>query len=122
MAKPTQFRKAVKAELDAITKESHVLNAVDAYLSAVGITHWRNNTGMAQEGSRFIRYGKVGSSDFLGICPDGRFLAVECKRPGGKLTREQSDFIDMINAQNGVAIVVNSIESLATQLKGAGII
>jgi hypothetical protein len=47
---------------------------------------------------------------------------VECKRPGGKLTKAQSDFIDMINANNGVAIVVNSIESLATLLKGAGII
>jgi hypothetical protein len=105
-----------------ITKENDVLRAVDNYLTIAGVTHWRNNTGAYKDGSRFIRYGKAGSSDFLGICPDGRFLAVECKRPGGKLTPAQEKFIDTINANNGVAIVVNSLESLATQLRGAGVL
>jgi hypothetical protein len=106
-----------------VIKESAVIRAVDEYLTVSGIQHWRNNTGAHVEGSRFIRYGKPGSSDFCGVCPgSGRFLAVECKRPGGKLTEPQRDFLDMINRNGGVGIVVSSIESLEIQLKEAGVI
>jgi hypothetical protein len=61
--------------------EADVMRDVDQVLSAYHIFHWRNNTGVTRIGRRFIRFGYPGSSDWLGICPDGRFLAVECKRP-----------------------------------------
>ena len=79
-------------------REAEVIRAVGEYLSVRRIPYWRNNTGAYKEGKRFIRYGITGSSDFIGICPDGRFLAVECKRPAtGVLSAAQREFLDLIN-------------------------
>jgi hypothetical protein len=46
----------------------------------------------------------------------GRFLAIEVKRPGGKATQEQQQFIDTINAAGGLAFVAHSIEEVQAQL------
>jgi hypothetical protein len=43
----------------------------------------------------------------------GRFLAIEVKRPGGKPTPEQQQFMDMINQAGGLAFVAHSIEEVA---------
>lgn len=87
------------------------------YLQANKIYCWRNNTGCAKIKGSFVRYGFVGSSDILGICPDGRFLAVECKRTnGGVLSKEQVKFLEKIKLSGGVAIVANSLTSLINQL------
>jgi hypothetical protein len=102
--------------------ESDVMTAVHQALSVHGIFHWRNNTGAHREKNRFIRYGHPGSSDYIGICPDGRFLAVECKRPGGRPSENQTEFINRINGSHGVAIMADSVESLIRQLKEKGVI
>jgi hypothetical protein len=103
--------------------ETDVMKDVDQALSAYHIFHWRNNTGMTRIGKRFIKFGYPGSSDWLGVCPDGRFLAVECKAPKqGRLTDLQRDFLDCINRHGGVGIVVSSLDSLILQLKEAGVI
>ena len=76
--------------------ESDVMQDVDQALSSYHIFHWRNNTGTTKIGRRFIRFGYPGSSDWLGVCPDGRFLAVECKAPKtGRVTEKQQDFLDL---------------------------
>jgi hypothetical protein len=105
-----------------MTKERDVMTVIHQTLSACGIFHYRNNSGAYKEKNRFIRYGYPGSSDFIGICPDGRFLAVECKRPGGKLAENQREFITTINRSHGVAIVADSAESLVRQLKEQGVL
>jgi hypothetical protein len=69
-----------------------------------------------------MRFGLVGSSDYLGIARDGRFLAVECKRPGGALSEKQQAFLDRINNEGGVGIVVTHLESLLKQLKERNVI
>jgi hypothetical protein len=102
--------------------ERDVLSAVREYLTLRGITHWRCNTGAYSDNGRFIRYGKTGSSDFIGVCPDGRFLAVECKRPGGRLSEAQRIFLDEINASGGVGIAVDSVGSLEKRLKEQGVV
>ena len=104
--------------------EADVMADVDQVLSAHHIFHWRNNTGATQIGRRrWIRFGYPGSSDWLGICHDGRFLAVECKAPKtGRLTEPQQNFLDCINRYGGVAIVVDSLDSLLRQLKEKGVI
>lgn len=98
--------------------ESDVQKQCLEYLQAKGIYCWRNNTGVLRSGGRFVRFGMVGSADILGITKDGRFLAVECKREkGGVLSDEQKTFLFNISHNRGVAIVVNSLESMITQLQ-----
>ena len=88
------------------------------YLSIRNIFHWRNNTGAVKKNGGFIRYGYPGSSDILGILPDGRFLAVECKRErGGRLSEKQKEFLDTINKNGGVAVCVNSVTELDKIIK-----
>lgn len=81
------------------------------------LTLWRNNTGHANyatdAGDRTVRYGLArGSADLIGVlAPSGRFVALEVKRPGGKLTDEQSMFLALVRKRGGFACVVESVEA-----------
>lgn len=79
-------------------------------LSKAGCTVWRNNTGvLVDKNGRPVKFGLcVGSSDLIGICADGRFLAVECKSATGKATDAQLRFIAAVNARGGRAGVARS--------------
>ena len=81
------------------------------YLQLRNIFVWRNNSG-ALKGGR-LRFGLKGSSDILGLLPNGRFLAVECKREkGGVVSEEQRKFLQTITENKGLAVCVNSVEQL----------
>lgn len=99
--------------------EATVLKDCLNYLNLKNIFAWRQNSGAAKVGKRFIKFTSInGISDIIGICPDGRFLAVECKRyKGGKVSEEQKKFQEEILKNNGVALIVNSVEELIGQLK-----
>lgn len=103
-----------------VSPEADVLKSCLALLNFRNIPAWRNNVGCSKSEGRFIRYGKVGSSDIIGILPaTGRWLAVETKRPkspgqsAGKLTEPQREFLDMIRDAGGVAICVDDMVTLA---------
>lgn len=57
--------------------------------------------------------GSSGISDLICILPDGRFLAIEAKKFGGKPTPIQLKFLNTINENKGLAVVVDGDESLA---------
>lgn len=97
--------------------EEQVQNQCLAYLSARRIFHWRQNTGCAKIGDRYIRFGVPGISDIIGMLPNGRFLAIEVKREvGGILSKEQKEFLNEVNLHGGYGIVVNSIKDLIDKL------
>lgn len=99
-------------------KESVVLKQCLEYLKWRQIFCYRNNTGCYKRNGVYIHYGYNGSSDIIGILPDGRFLAVECKREkGGRLSEKQVEFLDTIKKNGGVAVCVNSVDELAKIIK-----
>jgi hypothetical protein len=64
--------------------------------------------------------GAEGCSDVLGLLsPSGRFLAVEVKRVGGRLTERQRGFLDAINRAGGLGVVVHSAAELQQALADA---
>jgi hypothetical protein len=68
-----------------------------------------------------MRFGKTGSSDILGVLPDGRFLAVECKAPeGGKLSPDQKQFHADVRELGALALVVRGWWELDEALRDAG--
>jgi hypothetical protein len=120
-------RKVGKSTIDTSlrgVRENQVLNAVDEYLALKRIPHYRINSGaLKTPRGQLIRFGSKGMSDFYAIGPDGISVWIECKRPkGGRLSEAQKEFLDCINRNGGVGIVVNSVESLELQLKEAGVI
>ena len=74
-------------------------------LSKAGCTVWRNNTGVLKdETGRPIRFGLCnGSSDIIGMCSDGVFLAVECKTAKGRASPDQERFMSRVRARGGRA-------------------
>ena len=100
------------------TTEAPVLAACLGLLALRGIPHWRQNTGATTVGRRFIRFGVKGASDILAVLPpNGRMLAVECKRPkGGRLSEDQAAFLANVRDAGGIALVVNNVSVLIRAL------
>ena len=109
--------------------EAAVQSAVRLEAARRGVTLWRNNTGMAfNENGSPIRFGLCNdsaavnrvckSSDLIGIGPDGRFHAYECKAPGWKYresdqrARAQLAFIKLVQARGGVARFITNVGDL----------
>lgn len=89
---------------------------LDYLQKVLGIFCWRNNTGAFYKNNHFYRFGKPGASDIIGILPDGKFLAIEVKRPHGKLKPDQRMFLDEIGCNGGVAIVARSLDDVVSGL------
>lgn len=68
----------------------------------------RVNVGAVRRGGRYIRFGERGMSDITGQLKDGRRLEVELKRPSGKTTPEQDEFIERVKRWGGVAFVARN--------------
>lgn len=111
---PLPFKRAVPVP------ESDIVRGCLELLKVRGIFAWRQNSGAVPVGKRFIRFTSInGVADILGILPDGRLLAVECKTKTGKVSPDQRYFQQMIAENNGVACVVRSVEELEADLKEA---
>lgn len=121
MAIPRSGRKT-NAALSA--GEGAVMNAVSQWLALRRIPHWRMNSGaLRTQRGRLVRFGAPGMSDYYAIGPSGVSIWIECKRPkGGRLSEPQRNFLDCVNRNGGIGIVVTSAESLEEQLQQAGVI
>ena len=67
-----------------------------------------------EEGKR-----RTGMSDLMGQLVDGRLLAIEVKRPGNKPTKEQLDYIDMVNANGGLAFWSDNVSDAKEAIDAA---
>jgi len=101
-------------------KETNILKLCLMALSQAGCLAWRNNTGaLPDRQGRIVRYGLCnGSSDLIGLAPDGIFFAVEVKTATGKPTTEQLTFIAAIRRQGGRAGVARSPEEAVSLALG----
>ena len=94
-------------------KETNIQQLIRIEASKHGFRLWRNHVGGLYDGDgRFHKFGLCkGSSDLIGISPDGRFVAIEVKMPGEKPTKEQVIFIQYVQSMGGIAGVADSVDS-----------
>ena len=59
-------------------------------------------------------------ADILGCLPGGRFLAIEVKAQRGRLSPEQSAFLDKIRGLGGMALVTRGWRELDAALRREG--
>lgn len=105
--------------------EAQVLAAVQQALNHHHAVAWhqRMNTGAGKlvyrdgDASRFLRFGFPGCPDIIGQLMDGRFLAVEVKRPSGKLSDEQKQFLALVRDNGGVSFVARCVEDVASSIE-----
>lgn len=94
---------------------SEVLKALRAHPAVVWCE--RMNSGAAKIGNRFIRFGFTGCPDVLGQLRDGRLLGVEVKSHNGKLSTQQSVFIERIKSAGGVAFLARNCNDVFKNLE-----
>ena len=84
--------------------EREIVAAIKKYLSSLGsdVFFWKEHGSV---------YGTNGVPDII-CCYKGRFLGLECKLPGGRLTELQKCAIEKINRAGGVACRVESVEDV----------
>ena len=95
--------------------EARIQDEIRAVLGGIeGVAFWRNNCGLAKHfdekthAVQLVRYGlATGSADLVGIV-EGRFVALEVKRPGEKATAEQVAWLELVRRHGGFAAVVTS--------------
>lgn len=116
-----------------MNQETKIQRAIMIALSEAGCLVFRNETSGAWVGkvahktgqqvtldcAKMIKFGlAIGSSDLIGITPDGRFLAVEVKTPKGRPTKEQLNFIEQVRNAGGIAGIARSVEDALDLLRG----
>jgi hypothetical protein len=96
---------------------------------------WRNNVGLAVPASQIalarreravlyrlamVRFGLgTGSPDLIGIIgPVGKFMAVEVKKPGEKLSLDQEVWKKVLEALGGVHVIANSWDDVWEAVRG----
>lgn len=100
-------------------KHTHgqLLKACLDVLAAKGVFAWKHQTGALPVGKRFIRFGKLGSPDIIGIMPGGTFLGVEVKVGRDRQSVDQSCFeAHVVRAGGYYFLVRDTVDRLVDQL------
>ena len=91
--------------------EKDIVAAIRRYLGTLGedVFFWKEHGGP---------YGVSGVPDII-CCYKGRFLGLEAKLPGGKLTALQERALERINRAGGIARRVESVEDMKEIIRQA---
>lgn len=115
-----------------MNKETKIQRLIMLALSDAGCLVWRNETGGFWTGKVLHKSGNqvtltnarvipcglcIGSSDLIGILPDGRFLAIEVKTKTGRVRPEQKNFIDRVKQAGGIAGIARSVDEAMELIK-----
>lgn len=103
--------------------EADIMRTIQFELSKLGITLWRMNVGNFElADGRRITVGIPGMSDLLGITATGRFVAIECKRPGARTDpdrlKAQEMFIDNVKRRGGLGGFASSVSEAVEIVRG----
>ena len=107
--------------------EAEILKACLEFLAAKGIFAWRVNNIPAFD-PKIGRYrsfhGLKGVSDIIGILPSqegvGRFFCCEVKSAHGKISASQEAYLQEVDNNGGLAMIVRSIDDLEGFLEEEG--
>jgi hypothetical protein len=112
-----------KPKLPNPTEKSVELSILQFLATIKGMKAWKNQTTGVFDPVRKVyrplvgKYTGRGSSDIL-CCYQGRFIAIEVKRPTGSvLSLDQKKFLEEIILSGGIAFVAKSIDDVKEQLK-----
>jgi len=101
---------------------SATMHEVVEAAKALGIMVWRQNPIAAplRMGDRIIyrsnASGKTGLSDIGGVCPGGRFVAIEVKSGTGRLSPRQALYLDDVARLGGLAVEARSADDVLRTL------
>lgn len=92
--------------------EKRIETNIQRYLDSIGAYHIKNHGSI---------YSRAGTPDIT-ACVDGRFIGIEVKQPGGRVSALQAAHIELIKQAGGVAFVAYSVEETKENLEKFGVI
>jgi hypothetical protein len=99
--------------------EKEIQADVIRYLRKIGASVTRHNSGVMQEGERFVRFNSsAGHSDLSGVLPGGRAYYFEVKRPGLYASSAQEKFLANRARLGALCGVVHSVEEVQILIAG----
>lgn len=96
--------------------ESIIRDQIFAYLITLGYFVWKDFQTHGKPGRNYSR-SKTGTPDIIGATPDGQFIGIEVKQPGGKVGVDQTEWMRRARKSNCFVFVATSIEDVQTMLK-----
>lgn len=87
--------------------EQQITQQIRQVLKICRVWHWKSWQGPMS----FPR----GISDILG-CYQGRLLAIEVKKPGGRVSPDQMRFIERVNQEGGIGFMAYSVDDVVMRL------
>jgi hypothetical protein len=97
--------------------ERAVQKAVVAYLRARNCLVAVTDAGAAYKAGAFFGDAiPAGWPDVTGLLPDGRFLGVECKAPGGRQSPAQKVMEQQIRRRSGIYVLAHGVEDVIAAL------
>lgn len=96
--------------------EKQLCSQIIQYLNYQGHYVWRENSGAIKTEykgkTHMIRMAHRGTSDIIGMSKDGKFVAIEVKKPETKksVTVYQQMFLDEVKQHGGISGVATSPE------------
>lgn len=87
--------------------EKRIEQSIQRYLDSIGAYHIKNHGSI---------YSRAGTPDIT-ACINGKFVGIEVKKPGGRVSPLQAAHIELIKQAGGVAFVAYSLEETKEYLK-----
>ncbi len=93
--------------------ERAIQREIVIYLRARGCLMAITDAGAAYRAGAFFGDAiPAGWPDITGLMPDGRFIGVECKAPGGRQSPQQKAMEEAITRRNGIYILAWTVEDV----------
>lgn len=120
--RPSAFTAGAKVPLEADVQKA-VLKALKYHPKVAWVGRYNSGT-MEEQGAtgdtRYVTFNSVpGQSDLMGQMKDGRILAIEVKRPGGKPTERQAAFLALVARNGGVSGFACSVDDALSIIDAA---
>lgn len=93
-----------------VKRETRIVQEILAWLKTLKHVYaWRQNSGGAYYGSRYVQFSPPGTPDIL-ACVNGCFVGIECKAKRGKLSGDQLRVSRKITDALGLWVCVRSLQ------------
>lgn len=105
------------------TRESVLIHDIqEQYGLRTDMLIWRNNTGCARGKRRLVRFGLLGSADFIVLLDGGKTLFVECKRVGKDRDAQQRRFERRVTELGFTYVVAWTMDDFRAALVRMGVV
>jgi len=102
--------------------ERAVQKAVVLALRARGCLVAVTDAGAAYRAGAFFGDAiPAGWPDITGLLPDGRFIGVECKAPGGRQSSAQKLMEQEIRSRHGIYVLAHEVEDVQRAIEEANV-